>query len=169
MKILSEKFIEYIGSHKIINLHPAKPGAFPGKNAIEDAYTAFTEKKIVSTGIMVHEVVPQIDAGKVLYTIDINIDPLDTLDSLRERIQYYEKMVLLKGIEHKYNEYLILKSNLIYTGKVRDIYKTDDTDKLLNSQIDRAHLIVIFVLFIIKVVLLIMLVQNGSVNKTYYK
>lgn len=137
MKILSENFITYIGSRKIINLHPARPGEFPGKTAIEDAYSAFVEKKITKTGVMVHEVVPQIDAGKVLFTLDINIEPSDTIDTLRSRIQYYEKVVLLKGIEYKKNEDTISKSKLLYTGKVRNIYSVDDPNQLLMVATDR--------------------------------
>ena len=48
----------------IINLHPAKPKMFPGANAINDALNAKHRNEITETGIMVHRVIPEIDAGR---------------------------------------------------------------------------------------------------------
>lgn len=129
MHILSNDFLSKIKSD-IINLHPALPGQFPGKNAIEQAWDAFKLNKINKTGIMVHYVVEEIDAGDVILTLDVDIYNDDTLETLTSRIQYYEKYILIKSISsltvRLINEKLLieklktLKSN--YIGKVRDIY-----------------------------------------------
>ncbi len=51
MRILSKFFTDYY-SRRIINLHPALPGAFPGANAIEKAL--FTARNTDKTGVMCH-------------------------------------------------------------------------------------------------------------------
>ncbi len=53
MRILSSTFLEHFAG-KVINLHPALPGTFPGTNAIERAYEAYEQGLIQQTGVMVH-------------------------------------------------------------------------------------------------------------------
>src|SRR6185312_4809739 len=66
MRLLSVVFLHRF-HHKVINLHPALPGAFPGINAIERAFTAYQQGKIQHTGVMVHLVPDEgIDSGPVL-------------------------------------------------------------------------------------------------------
>ncbi|KAI8848591.1 formyl transferase, partial [Chytridium lagenaria] len=50
MHILSADFIGKFPAGKIINLHPALPGAFDGAHAIDRAYAAFKEGTITKTG-----------------------------------------------------------------------------------------------------------------------
>ncbi|KAJ4363645.1 Bifunctional purine biosynthetic protein ADE5,7 [Neocucurbitaria cava] len=50
----------------IINLHPALPGEFAGANAIERAWRAGREEGLKRTGVMVHEVIAEVDAGRRL-------------------------------------------------------------------------------------------------------
>jgi len=96
MHILSNDFLKI---HKrVINLHPALPGEFPGKDAIGMAYQAFKEGKTKRTGAMVHWVIPELDAGEPLETIKIKILNNDFENDLRKRVQYYEKELLLKSI-----------------------------------------------------------------------
>ncbi|MDF1513874.1 MAG: phosphoribosylglycinamide formyltransferase [Anaerolineae bacterium] len=84
---------------RILNLHPALPGAFPGANAIEEAYQAFQNGEIEHTGVMLH-LVPdeQVDAGPVLMTVDVPIYPTDSLADLEQRIHTAEHKLLVKGI-----------------------------------------------------------------------
>lgn len=98
MRILSNQFIYQFQDGKIINLHPALPNQFPGANSIADAFEAYQNKLITHTGIMVHTVVEQIDAGKVLQTKIIPISPDDTLPTLTKKVTSHEKMVLIKAI-----------------------------------------------------------------------
>ena len=97
MHILSPIFL--VNFPNIINLHPALPGMFPGKNAIEQAFTAYQKGNITYTGIMVHKVIPEIDAGQVIAKKKINIFKNDTLNDLKTRIQKYEKEVLIYSIQ----------------------------------------------------------------------
>ena len=69
MRILSKYFTDYF-KNKIINLHPALPGMYPGVNAIERAYA--DRDSISHTGIMCHYVDETLDAGKVICTKNRN-------------------------------------------------------------------------------------------------
>lgn len=135
MHILGKDFLSRVKTD-IINLHPALPGQFPGIDAVKYAYNSFQEGKVKGTGIMVHHVVEKIDAGKVINMIDIPIFMNDTEDSLRRRIRYFEKPLLINGIQKYFAEYDLTNNaninikKLIYSGKVREIYDIGD-DKLL--------------------------------------
>ena len=52
MKILSKMFIDFYKNSNIpiINLHPALPGQFPGKNAIAQSFAAYQQGSISETG-----------------------------------------------------------------------------------------------------------------------
>ncbi|MFT5432601.1 MAG: phosphoribosylaminoimidazolecarboxamide formyltransferase/IMP cyclohydrolase [Myxococcota bacterium] len=93
MHVLSPTFLDAFGG-RVINLHPALPGDLPGLHAIERAFEEAQRGERTSTGIMVHRVVPEIDAGPVLGTIEIAIEPTDTLDSLATRIHAAEHALL---------------------------------------------------------------------------
>jgi len=126
MHILSNHFIKNIKS-PIINLHPALPGMFPGKNAIKDAFKSFVNGKIKKTGIMVHHVVEEVDAGKVIDTFEIKFNENETLKSLKKKVKYYEKFVLIKAI-NKCIQNIVRDSEKYkktYVGKVRDCYDID--------------------------------------------
>ena len=124
MRLLSGWFINQVGSSKLINLHPALPGKFPGGNAIEDAYKA----GVMETGVMVHRVVEEVDAGEVLGQTSVLVYPHDTLEMLKLRVQYFEKFVLIKVISELVGHaYRLVKLRcqcyLKISGKVRDIYE----------------------------------------------
>tara|TARA_R100001163_G_C5068488_1_gene208923 strand:+ start:11872 stop:13977 length:2106 start_codon:yes stop_codon:yes gene_type:complete len=142
MHILGEQILTNLNQINIpvINLHPALPGAFPGVDAIGQAYTAWTEGKLNPpiTGCMVHKVIPEIDAGEVLATAEVPILPDDTLESLTARIRYIEKPTLINGIMKIFSEIedsrdITRKLSLrnielqqkykITSGKVRDIWR----------------------------------------------
>ena len=99
MHILSSEFLNK--HQKIINLHPALPNTFPGKNGIIDTFQAYKNSKVKKAGCMVHWVIPEIDAGKVIYKIEIDLtNEIDlTEEKLKEKIQKIEKDCLLKAID----------------------------------------------------------------------
>lgn len=123
MRILTSNFLSK-WSGITINLHPALPGMFIGKDAIGDAWRSFREKRITHTGIMVHRVVEEIDVGEVLTTRKVEIYSDDTEDTLRNRIRYFEKHVLLETIQRLCDE--IRDSHKlkypVYHGKVSNVY-----------------------------------------------
>lgn len=112
MKIIPESILNKF-QVPIINLHPALPGEYDGSNAIERAFNDYKNDKCKRTGVMVHHVIPQIDAGEVIEKRIVNIYPEDTLDTLTERMHVNERMVLIKAIK---------KMLGVKMGKVKDVY-----------------------------------------------
>ena len=119
MHLLSETFLSNVNC-PVINLHPALPGQFPGRDAIGQAWKAFQEGKITHSGIMIHHVVVKMDAGETIATCEIPMYKTDTLKIFRERIRYFEKPLLIQAI-HKIIPTLF-RMTLVYTGKVRQVY-----------------------------------------------
>ena len=99
MHILSHAFIKHF-PNRILNLHPALPGSFPGTHAIERAYQAYQEGQIQETGVMVHLVPDEaVDAGPVVAKATVPIYPQDTLETLEARIHETEHKVLIQALQ----------------------------------------------------------------------
>lgn len=95
MRILSSNFLACFPS-RVVNLHPALPGMFPGTHAIERAFEAYQRGEIDHTGVMVHLVPDEgVDNGPVLATELISIRPEDTLEALEARIHEVEHQLLV--------------------------------------------------------------------------
>ena len=95
MRILSMQFLLHF-PNRVVNLHPALPGTFPGTHAIERAYEAFQRGEIQETGVMVHLVPDEgVDAGPVLAQTPVKILPGDTLENLETRIHQTEHRLLV--------------------------------------------------------------------------
>jgi formyltetrahydrofolate-dependent phosphoribosylglycinamide formyltransferase len=97
MLILSPAFLDRF-PQRVLNLHPALPGQFAGTHAIERAYEAFQRGEINHTGVMVHWVVPEVDAGPVIATAEVPIYATDSLDDLETRIHATEHRLLVAAI-----------------------------------------------------------------------
>ncbi|NOZ28305.1 MAG: phosphoribosylglycinamide formyltransferase [Chloroflexi bacterium] len=97
MHVLSPAFLDRF-PNRVINLHPALPGQFPGTHAIQRAYEAFQRGEIDHTGVMVHYVVPEVDAGPVIVSEEVPIHPSDTLDDLEARIHKTEHRLIVEAI-----------------------------------------------------------------------
>jgi phosphoribosylglycinamide formyltransferase-1 len=90
MRLLGQSFLRHFPG-KVINLHPALPGTFPGTRAIERAFDAFRRGEIVRTGIMLHLVPDErVDSGPVLRIAEVPIFGEDTLSSLEARVHETE-------------------------------------------------------------------------------
>ena len=99
MRLLTTNFLSAF-PNRVINLHPALPGTFPGTHAIERAYEAFQRGEIAQTGIMVHLVPDEgVDNGPVLATQIVPIEPSDTLESLEERVHQVEHRLLVETLK----------------------------------------------------------------------
>jgi formyltetrahydrofolate-dependent phosphoribosylglycinamide formyltransferase/phosphoribosylaminoimidazole-succinocarboxamide synthase len=127
MRVLSSTFINgYI--NKVINLHPALPGKYPGTNSIKRAYQDFQDGKISSTGVMVHIVVEEVDAGEVIDFVEVPILKSDRYDMLEERVRGVEKPLLINSL-NKYINMISIQSTRAndmlnhYVGKVRDRFE----------------------------------------------
>ncbi|KAI9009508.1 formyl transferase [Gaertneriomyces semiglobifer] len=97
MHILSPEFLSQFPPGRIINLHPALPGAFDGAHAIERAFQAFKEGKVQHTGVMVHKVIPEVDRGEVVTQVEVPIKEDDTLETLEDRIHSVEHKLIVEG------------------------------------------------------------------------
>lgn len=101
MRLLSMEFLGRF-PNRVINLHPALPGAFPGTHAIERAFDAYQRGEIAHTGVMVHLVPDEgVDNGPVLAHEVVPIEPDDSLETLEARIHAVEHRLLvttLKGL-----------------------------------------------------------------------
>ncbi len=99
MRLLSMSFLSHFPS-RVLNLHPALPGAFPGTEAIARAFEAYQRGEIQSTGVMTHLVPDEgVDAGPVLAQIELPITPQDTLETLSERVHQAEHQLLVQTLQ----------------------------------------------------------------------
>lgn len=97
MHILSPVFLDRF-PQRVLNLHPALPGAFPGAGAIERAFAAYQSGEIVHSGCMVHYAVPEVDAGPTIAQALVPLYPDDTLASFEARIHATEHSLIVAAI-----------------------------------------------------------------------
>jgi formyltetrahydrofolate-dependent phosphoribosylglycinamide formyltransferase len=98
MLILSMDFLRFFPS-RVVNLHPALPGQFPGTHAIERAFEAYRRGEIAHTGIMVHLVPDEgVDDGPLLASEVVPINPDDSLETLEARIHAAEHRLLVETV-----------------------------------------------------------------------
>jgi phosphoribosylglycinamide formyltransferase-1 len=93
MRIFSPVFIQAF-KNKIVNVHPSYLPAFKGAHAIRDAF----EARPTHTGVTVHLVTVEVDAGKILEQEKVPIDPHDTLETLEKKIHAVEHRLYPKAI-----------------------------------------------------------------------
>jgi formyltetrahydrofolate-dependent phosphoribosylglycinamide formyltransferase len=97
MHVLSSAFLDRFPD-KVINLHPALPGMFPGTDGIQRGFEAYQRGEITHSGCMMHYVVPEVDAGPVVVQAEVPITPDDTLDSFEERMHATEHRIIVEAI-----------------------------------------------------------------------
>ena len=89
MHLLTPAFLDRFPG-RIVNVHPALLPRFPGARPIADALAAGVRE----TGATVHYVDAGIDTGPVIRQEPVAVEPGDTVDSLRARIQAVEHRLL---------------------------------------------------------------------------
>ena len=83
----------------VVNLHPALPGAFPGADAIDDAWAAHETDGLDHTGVMVHLVPDEgVDDGPVLASQRVPITADDTRETLEARLHEVEHELFVATI-----------------------------------------------------------------------
>ncbi|GGG42456.1 phosphoribosylglycinamide formyltransferase [Kocuria dechangensis] len=90
MRIVDAAFVEAF-SGRIINTHPSLLPSFPGAHAVRDALA----HGVKVTGVTVHEVVADVDAGPILAQAAVPVLPGDTEEELHERIKTAERALLV--------------------------------------------------------------------------
>ena len=97
MQVFTPVFLNQF-PNRVINLHPALPGAFAGTHAIERAFEAYQRGEISQSGCMIHRVIPEVDAGEVITTATVPFQEGDTLEIYEERMHTAEHELIVKGI-----------------------------------------------------------------------
>jgi formyltetrahydrofolate-dependent phosphoribosylglycinamide formyltransferase len=98
MHVLSDAFLRHF-PRRVVNLHPALPGTFPGTDAIARAYAAHQRGEIEHTGVMVHLVPDEaVDAGPVVGRERVPIRPGESLEDLEARIHAVEHELLVQTL-----------------------------------------------------------------------
>jgi phosphoribosylglycinamide formyltransferase-1 len=99
MRILSSSFLSSF-PNRVVNLHPALPGTFPGTHAIERAFEAYQKGEIDHTGIMVHLVPDEgVDNGPVLATQEIEFIKDESLEDFEIRVHKSEHLILVDTLK----------------------------------------------------------------------
>ncbi len=98
MRILPP-FIVKTFENKILNLHPSLLPAFKGAHAIRDAF----EYGVKWTGITIHFVTEELDAGPIIAQQPVPIYEDDDLESLEERMHTVEHELYPRVVEKMLN------------------------------------------------------------------
>jgi phosphoribosylglycinamide formyltransferase-1 len=99
MRILSRAFLDRFPS-RVLNLHPALPGTFPGTKAIERAWEASRDGRLRETGVMVHLVPDEgVDSGPVLGVARLPVDPRESLEALEARVHEVEHRLVVEVLK----------------------------------------------------------------------
>lgn len=99
MRLLTTAFLDNFPK-RVINLHPALPGIFPGTHAIERAYNAWQRGEIDRSGVMVHLVPDEgVDNGPVLATQEIFFQEGELLEQFEARVHAIEHNLLVATIK----------------------------------------------------------------------
>jgi phosphoribosylglycinamide formyltransferase-1 len=85
MRILSPFFVRAF-RNRILNIHPSLLPAFKGAHAIQDALAA----GVPETGVTVHYVTDDLDAGPIILQEKVRILKTDTVKTLETRIHQVE-------------------------------------------------------------------------------
>ena len=89
MQLLRPRFFEVFG-RRVVNTHSAPLPEFPGAHPIEDVLAAGARQ----TAATVHWVDEGIDTGPVIRAEPVAVDPDDTTETLRARVQAVEHRLL---------------------------------------------------------------------------
>lgn len=112
MRILGPAFIDRfpdartagrrVPTAKILNLHPALPGELPGTDAITRAFDEALDGRRTETGVMVHVVVPEVDAGPVVVTERVPIPHASRAAGDDANIAAFEALAAaVHAVEHR--------------------------------------------------------------------
>ena len=89
MRICGPVFLERFAG-RAINLHPSLLPAYPGRDAIGQAFDA----GVPQTGVTVHFIDEGVDSGPIIAQREVAVLADDSIDSLRTRIQAVEHELL---------------------------------------------------------------------------
>lgn len=101
MHIVSSAFLAPLrrANVPVINLHPALPAQFDGVDAIGRAWRAFQDGTLLDgkTGVMVHEVIEEVDRGAPIVVRDVPCRQGESLEGLETRIHAVEHEIIVEA------------------------------------------------------------------------
>lgn len=100
MHVLSPAFLDPLAKLGIpaINLHPALPGQFNGINAIARAHQAFSQGIITKTGLTVHYMIAEVDAGNP-DSQGFDYPTRRNPEHLEQRMHTQEWLAIVEGVQ----------------------------------------------------------------------
>ncbi len=103
MRILSDEFVNHY-PWKIINVHPSLLPKYGGKGYFgSKVYEAVLENGDTETGMTIHFVTSDCDAGPIIHQETVEVEPDDAPETLRGKIQKLEKKwypEVIRWIQH---------------------------------------------------------------------
>jgi len=81
-----------------LNLHPALPGELPGTDAIERAFEEAVEGRRKESGVMVHVVVAEVDAGPVVAVERVPMPEGAAFEAFEAAMRAAEHRVMVEGV-----------------------------------------------------------------------
>jgi len=108
MRVLTASFVaRYEG--RLMNIHPSLLPAFPGLETHERALAAGVKVH----GCTVHFVTAELDHGPIIAQAAVPVRPLDTLDTLAERVLRQEHIVYPRAIRWFLDGKLVVRDGAV--------------------------------------------------------
>jgi phosphoribosylglycinamide formyltransferase-1 len=99
MRILSKLYCEQFGS-QTYNVHPSLLPKYGGMKG-DDVHSAVLNDEERYTGCTVHTITENVDNGEVVVQRKIPVDPSDTIESLRHKVQKQEVLGFCEALEKR--------------------------------------------------------------------
>lgn len=99
MRILSELYCEQFGQ-STLNVHPSLLPKYAGMKDTE-VHKAVIEHEDKYTGCTLHRVTTELDGGEMFLQRKVPVDPVDTVDVLKQKVQRQEVLGFCEAIEHR--------------------------------------------------------------------
>lgn len=97
MRVLGPGFLDAFPG-RVLNVHPALPGELPGMHAIARAWREGEAGERARTGVMVHHVVAEVDAGAVVRQEEVPLIAGEALEALEARVHAVEHRLIVAAI-----------------------------------------------------------------------
>jgi phosphoribosylglycinamide formyltransferase-1 len=96
MRVLGSRFLESFPG-KVVNLHPALPGTFPGEGAIAKAWESGQAGKIKASGAMTHFVPDAgVDSGPVILSESLSMENFASFEEFEAAMHRLEHRLVVK-------------------------------------------------------------------------
>lgn len=99
MRILSDVYCEQFGS-MTLNVHPSLLPDYAGMMG-DDIHRAVIENEDRYTGATIHRVTTEVDGGEIFLQRKVLVDPTDTVEDLRKKVQNQEILGFCEALEHR--------------------------------------------------------------------